>query len=59
MDEWGVPSMLVELFSVCSILDWEWTGRDLDPRPPDCESGVHTTELPALQHCFSVNYRPL
>ena len=26
----------------------EWTGRDLNPRPPDCESGVHTR----------LNYRP-
>ena len=27
----------------------QWTGRDLNPRPPDCESGVHTR----------LNYRPL
>ena len=20
----------------------QWTGRDLNPRPPECESGVHT-----------------
>gem|GEM_PF-5686823 len=20
-----------------------WTGRDLNPRPPECESGVHTS----------------
>jgi hypothetical protein len=26
----------------------QWTGRDLNPRPPDCESGVHTR----------LNYRP-
>ena len=26
----------------------QWTGRDLNPRPPDCESGVHT----------KLNYRP-
>ncbi len=25
-----------------------WTGRDLNPRLPDCESGVHT----------KLNYRP-
>ena len=24
-----------------------WTGRDLNPRPPDCKSGDHTTDLPA------------
>ena len=22
--------------------EW-WTGRDLNPRPPECESGVHTS----------------
>ncbi len=27
----------------------EWTGRDLNPRPPPCEGGVHT----------KLNYRPL
>jgi post-segregation antitoxin (ccd killing protein) len=27
---------------------FEWTGRDLNPRPPDCESGVHT----------KLNYQP-
>jgi hypothetical protein len=21
----------------------QWTGRDLNPRPPECESGVHTS----------------
>jgi post-segregation antitoxin (ccd killing protein) len=21
----------------------EWTGRDLNPRPPECKSGVHTS----------------
>ncbi len=26
-----------------------WTGRDLNPRPPDCESGVRTR----------LNYRPI
>jgi post-segregation antitoxin (ccd killing protein) len=26
----------------------QWTGRDLNPRLPDCESGVHT----------KLNYRP-
>ena len=25
----------------------EWTGRDLNPRPPECKSGIHTAELPA------------
>ena len=24
-----------------------WTGRDLNPRLPECKSGVHATELPA------------
>ena len=27
----------------------EWTGRDLNPRPPECKSGVHTR----------LNYRPI
>ena len=26
----------------------KWTGRDLNPRPPECKSGVHTR----------LNYRP-
>ena len=26
----------------------EWTGRDLNPRPPECKSGVHA----------KLNYRP-
>jgi post-segregation antitoxin (ccd killing protein) len=26
----------------------EWTERDLNPRLPACEAGVHTTELSAL-----------
>ncbi len=26
----------------------EWTGRDLNPRPPECKSGVHAR----------LNYRP-
>ncbi len=25
----------------------EWTGWDLNPRPPECKSGIHTAELPA------------
>ena len=25
-----------------------WTGRELNPRPFDCESNITTTELPAL-----------
>ena len=25
-----------------------WTGWDLNPRLPECKSGVHTAELPAL-----------
>jgi hypothetical protein len=25
-----------------SILGYEWTGGDLNPRPPECKSGVHT-----------------
>ena len=33
--------------SVFSEKDW-WTGRDLNPRPPDCKSGVHSR----------LNYRP-
>ncbi len=32
-----------------SILKSEWTGRDLNPRPPPCEGGVHA----------KLNYRPL
>ena len=27
-------------------MDW-WTGRELNPRPFDCESNITTTELPA------------
>ena len=34
-------------FEICVRLGG-WTGRDLNPRPPDCESGVHT----------KLNYRP-
>ena len=30
------------------VHNW-WTGRDLNPRPPDCKSGVHSR----------LNYRPL
>ena len=26
-----------------------WTGRDLNPRPPPCEGGVHAAELPARE----------
>ena len=29
------------------VYNW-WTGRDLNPRPPDCKSGVHSR----------LNYRP-
>ena len=29
-----------------SSKNW-WTGRDLNPRPPPCEGGVHAAELPA------------
>jgi hypothetical protein len=25
------------------ILEYEWTGGDLNPRPPECKSGVHTS----------------
>ena len=25
-----------------SELDVKWTGGDLNPRPPECKSGVHT-----------------
>ena len=25
----------------------KWTGWDLNPRPPECKSGIHTAELPA------------
>ena len=28
--------------NVVSDKEW-WTGRDLNPRPPECESGVHTS----------------
>ena len=28
--------------------EFKWTGRDLNPRPPECKSGVHTR----------LNYRP-
>jgi hypothetical protein len=24
------------------VLEYEWTGGDLNPRPPECKSGVHT-----------------
>ena len=24
-----------------------WTERDLNPRPPECKSGIHSAELPA------------
>ena len=24
------------------VSDRKWTGRDLNPRPPECKSGVHT-----------------
>ena len=28
--------------NVVSDKEW-WTGRDLNPRPPECKSGVHTS----------------
>ena len=31
-----------------SDLTWWWTGRDLNPRPPPCEGGIHSR----------LNYRP-
>ena len=34
---------------VGSIPKWEWTEGDLNPRPPECKSGVHT----------KLNYRPI
>ena len=30
---------------------WEWTGRDLNPRPPDCESGPEPTVLGTTPLC--------
>ena len=34
---------------LCEAGRWmsKWTGGDLNPRPPGCEPGIHTPELPA------------
>ena len=34
-----------------------WTGRDLNPRLPPCEGGIHTTELPAHQEVSPLRER--
>ena len=31
-----------------AVGSWWWTGRDLNPRPPPCEGGIHSR----------LNYRP-
>ena len=31
-----------------TVGSWWWTGRDLNPRPPPCEGGIHSR----------LNYRP-
>lgn len=38
----GSKNMEVNTACNCSVSRLEWTGGDLNPRPPECKSGVHT-----------------
>jgi hypothetical protein len=39
----GNQNMGIKRPDLNPILEYEWTGGDLNPRPPECKSGVHTS----------------
>ena len=38
----GNKPMRINARDLSSFSRFEWTGGDLNPRPPECKSGVHT-----------------